>query len=253
MELLGIFVIALIANSQDFLGSSFIGRPIVTGFLLGILFNNVEQGLILGATLEMIFMGMMGVGATVPPDEVLGGVLAIALALKNGYGPEIALTLALPIATLGMITKNLLYVGVFPAMVHKADSLASQGKLNRSADMHIIACLTRIILMSVVATVSYAVGSTVVESIVNAIPTVIVDGMNIATGLLPALGIAMLINMINSKRVFPFLILGFVLASYLGMDMISIALVGIVIGLVMYQILNEIGKNRMVTTNEDEF
>lgn len=253
MEVLGIFVIALIGNSQDFLGSSFVGRPIVTGLLLGILFNDIQAGLILGATLEMIFMGMMGIGATVPPDEVLGGILAIALALKNGYGPEIALTLALPIATLGMIIKNFLYVGAFPAMVHKADKLADEGKLEKSANMHIVACLTRIILMSLIAAVSYAVGSNVVESIVNAIPTVIVDGMSIATGLLPALGIAMLINMINSKKVFPFLILGFVLASYLGMDMISISLVGIVIGLVMYQILNEIDKNRMVTANEDDF
>ena len=201
----------------------------------------------------MIFMGMMGIGATVPPDEVLGGILAIAFALKNGYGPEIALTLALPIATLGMIAKNMLYVGVFPAMVHKADSLADNGNLKASANMHMVACLTRIFLMSIIAAVSYAVGSSTIETIVNAIPSIIVEGMNIATGLLPALGIAMLINMVNSNKVFPYLILGFVLATYLNMDMISIALVGIVIGLVMYQLLNEIDKSRMVENNDDEF
>ena len=253
MEALGIFVIALIGNSQDYLGSSFIGRPIVTGFLLGILFNDVQAGLIMGATLEMIFMGMMGIGATVPPDEVLGGILAIAFSLKNGYGPEIALTLALPIATLGMLIKNVLYVGVFPGMVQKADTLAQKGQLNKSANMHVVACFTRILLLSVLATVSYVVGSSTIETVVNNIPSVIIDGMSIATGLLPALGVAMLINMINSRKVFPFLILGFVLATYLHMDMISIALVGIVIGLVMYQLLNEIDLNRGGDTNEEDF
>ncbi|MDV2603877.1 PTS sugar transporter subunit IIC [Pediococcus acidilactici] len=84
LQIIGIFIISLIANMQDFLGSSFIGRPVVTGFLVGLVFGDVTQGLIIGATLELAFMGLMGVGATVPPDEIIGGILATALALKNG-------------------------------------------------------------------------------------------------------------------------------------------------------------------------
>lgn len=30
LQIIGIFIISLIANMQDFLGSSFIGRPVVT-------------------------------------------------------------------------------------------------------------------------------------------------------------------------------------------------------------------------------
>ncbi|WP_249024237.1 PTS sugar transporter subunit IIC, partial [Enterococcus avium] len=37
---------------QDFLGASFIGRPLVTGLFVGLLFGDVTQGLIMGATLE---------------------------------------------------------------------------------------------------------------------------------------------------------------------------------------------------------
>ena len=68
LQIIGIFLVSLIANMQDFLGSSFIGRPIVTCLFIGLIFGNVQQGLIIGATLELAFLGLMGVGATVPPD-----------------------------------------------------------------------------------------------------------------------------------------------------------------------------------------
>ncbi|EOU17114.1 PTS sugar transporter subunit IIC, partial [Enterococcus avium] len=123
VQTIGIFLIALIANMQDFLGASFIGRPLVTGLFVGLLFGDITQGLIMGATLELAFLGLMGVGATVPPDEIIGGILATALVLKNGYGVDVALTLVLPIAALGLAIKNILYVIIFPAMTHKADKL----------------------------------------------------------------------------------------------------------------------------------
>lgn len=137
LQIIGIFLVALIANMQDFLGSSFIGRPIVTCLFIGLIFNNVQQGLIIGATLELAFLGLMGVGATVPPDEIIGGILATALALKNGYGVSVALTLVLPIATLGLLIKNLLYVVIFPAMAHKADDYADKGEVSKAGNMHL--------------------------------------------------------------------------------------------------------------------
>ncbi|EFA26493.1 PTS system sorbose-specific iic component [Pediococcus acidilactici 7_4] len=200
LQIIGIFIISLIANMQDFLGSSFIGRPVVTGFLVGLVFGDVTQGLIIGATLELAFMGLMGVGATVPPDEIIGGILATALALKNGYGVSVALTLVLPIATLGLLVKNLLYVVIFPAMAHRADKLASQGEVNKAADMHLWASITRVVMMTIVTTASFALGSGLVSDFVKLIPKALVDGITITTEILPAVGFAMLINMSFSKK-----------------------------------------------------
>ena len=71
-EVLMIFIIAVIANAQDFTGTSFIGRPLVTSMLVGLVMGDLTNALIIGASLELIFMGLMGIGATVPPDEVSG-------------------------------------------------------------------------------------------------------------------------------------------------------------------------------------
>ena len=51
-HILAIFIVALIANSQDFLGASFIGRPLVTGPIIGLIFGNVTQGIIIGGQLD---------------------------------------------------------------------------------------------------------------------------------------------------------------------------------------------------------
>ncbi|XTS20171.1 PTS mannose/fructose/sorbose/N-acetylgalactosamine transporter subunit IIC (plasmid) [Enterococcus faecium] len=255
VQTIGIFIIALIANMQDFLGSSFIGRPLVTGLFVGLLFGDVTQGLIMGATLELAFLGLMGVGATVPPDEIIGGILATALVLKNGYSVDVALTLVLPIAALGLAIKNILYVVIFPAMTHKADHLIEEGKIKEAANMHLWASFTRIGLMTVVTTVAYVIGSGTVDKILKLIPQAFIDGMNIATNILPAVGFAMLINMTFSKKVAPFFFLGFVCAAYLKLDMISTAMIGAIFAGIMYIIFDAIQKNKgqVMTDGEEQY
>lgn len=252
LQIIGIFIISLIANMQDFLGSSFIGRPVVTGFLVGLVFGDVTQGLIIGATLELAFMGLMGVGATVPPDEIIGGILATALALKNGYGVSVALTLVLPIATLGLLVKNLLYVVIFPAMAHRADKLASHGEVNKAADMHLWASITRVVMMTIVTTASFALGSGLVSDFVKLIPKALVDGITITTEILPAVGFAMLINMSFSKKVAPFFFLGFVCAAYLKLDMVAASIIGAIVAGIMYLIMDEIHKSKGTATVTNE-
>lgn len=259
LQIIGIFLVSFIANMQDFLGSSFIGRPIVTCLFVGLIFGNVQQGLIIGATLELAFLGLMGVGATVPPDEIIGGILATALALKNGYGVSVALTLVLPIATLGLLVKNLLYVVIFPAMAHKADNYADQGEVTKAGNMHIWASLTRVLMMALVTTISFALGSNLVSAFVKLIPKFLIDGITVATQILPAVGFAMLINMTFSKKVAPFFFIGFVCAAYLKLDMIAASIIGAIFAGIMYLIMEEIhninGSNSNISSEvqEDDF
>lgn len=68
-----------------------------------------------------------------------------------------------------------------------------------------------------------------VKSFLAIIPKFIIDGMNIAAGILPALGFALLASMLINKKVAPYLLLGFVLAAYLKVPVLGVALIGIVI------------------------
>ena len=242
-QVIGIFFISLVANSQYFLGTSFIGRPIVTGMFVGLLFGNLKEGLLMGAASELIFMGLMGIGASVPPDEVIGGILGTAFALKNGLGVSAAITLVLPIASLSLIVKNILYVLVFPAMTHRADHLADEGKITRAGNMHIWMCFLQIAVLTIVTTFAFAVGSNAVGNLIKMIPKAVTDGLTIATYILPAIGFGMLINMTYSKKVAPFFFLGFVCAAYLKLNTIATAIIGAICAAIMYIIFDKVRNN----------
>lgn len=52
------------------LGTLYAFRPIVLCPLVGIVLGDLQSGLAIGASLELLFMGSISIGAYVPPDEV---------------------------------------------------------------------------------------------------------------------------------------------------------------------------------------
>lgn len=63
-------IVAFVAQSEYALGTSLLSRPIVTGLFTGIVLGDVKTGIIMGATLELAFIGSFSVGASIPPDVV---------------------------------------------------------------------------------------------------------------------------------------------------------------------------------------
>ena len=83
VEALLLGLVAFIAQSEYALGTSLLSRPIVTGLLTGLVLGDVQTGVIMGATLELAFIGSFSVGASIPPDVVTGGVLGVAFAITS--------------------------------------------------------------------------------------------------------------------------------------------------------------------------
>ena len=86
VEALLLGLVAFIAQSEYALGTSLISRPIVTGLLTGLVLGDVQTGVIMGATLELAFIGSFSVGASIPPDVVTGGILGVRHHLRRGHG-----------------------------------------------------------------------------------------------------------------------------------------------------------------------
>ena len=108
-------LIASLGVFGDQLGSLYINRPIILAPLVGLVLGNLHQGLIIGASLELFFMGAVSIGAYVPPDTIVGGVLATAFAISMGKGIETAVTLAMPIALVSQAIGN--FCNVFNSVI----------------------------------------------------------------------------------------------------------------------------------------
>ena len=77
-------------------------------------------------------------------------------------------------------------------------------------------------------------GATFVNDFVTWIPASIMNGLKVAGGLLPALGISILLRYLPIKKNISFLILGFFLAAYLKVPVLGAALLGLAIALYVF-------------------
>ena len=106
MSALLVGFVALFGFLECAIGNSMVQRPIVMGPLVGLVLGDLQTGLLVGATLELAFMGNVTIGAALPPEITAGGILGTAFAITSGSGADVALALALPIATVALLVKT---------------------------------------------------------------------------------------------------------------------------------------------------
>src|SRR6478609_4292515 len=136
MTFILITLIAIFGHSEDFLGTTLLNRPLVLGPLVGLVLGDFTQGIMIGATLELIFMGNIKVGAAIPPDVITGGVLGTAFAIISGKGPAVALALAVPISILAEMVISGLFV-LRPMFNKKFNQYAEEGDFKGIQQLHI--------------------------------------------------------------------------------------------------------------------
>lgn len=219
------------------LGTLYMFRPIVMCPLVGLALGDLQTGLAVGASLELLFMGSISIGAYVPPNETIGGVLACAFAISLGEGTEAAIALAMPIAVLSLAIGNLLQP-IWPFFVDKADSFAKKGNLKGIYAVHWDIGLWGCVEYFLLCGGAFLLGVDAVQGILDWIPSFILDGFGVAANLLPAMGFAMLGRLVITKKLVPFYFLGFLLCSYMGVPVLGVAILAIIIGIEKFDLIN---------------
>lgn len=215
-------------------GQTMFERPLVTGPIVGLILGDLQTGIIMGASVELVMMGIAGIGASTPPDVVSGGILSTAFAILSGLDTGTAVALALPVATLGQL------LGIFDRTVNLAfariaDKGAEEGDPSKVTFALWGGAAVFWITSFLVVFLGVLLGSAVIEDFVNWLPDFILHGFEVASGMLPALGIAILMNLIFDKTNAAYFFVGFALTALLGMTTTGVAIVGAVIAYVIYQ------------------
>lgn len=246
-----ITLIAVFGHLEDFLGTTLLSRPLVLGPLVGLVLGDLNQGIIIGATLEMIFMGNIKVGAAIPPDVITGGVLGTALAILSGKGAAIALALAIPISILAEMVLSGLFIS--RAVFNKRfERLAEEGDLRRFQLLHIVLGLMKPLLMGLLTFIALQLGTDAMRSFLDSIPPWVHSGLQVAGNMLPALGFALLMSVMFNKKVAPYFFLGFILGSYLKLPMIAIGGIGLIIALIVSRAIKKEETEEEVLEDESQ-
>jgi len=220
-----------LANSPWLIGLGYftIYRPLVAGFFVGLIMGDVAQGTLIGAAINVAYLGFISAGGSLPGDPALAGWLGTTLALAASLSYSQALALAVPIGLLGTIVWNT-RMTVDALFAHWADSYAEKGDIRMTGWMNVIPSQILLFVITFIpcAWAAYS-GTQAVVDLLNQLPSWVLNGLAIAGGIFAAIGIAMNMRFIFRGAVIPYFFIGYfiMVASSNGVPIIVVAIIGL--------------------------
>ena len=199
-----ILIVTMIAAVDQFNFLESLYRPIVIGPIVGAIMGDLQTGLIVGGSYELMMIGAMPVGGAQPPNAVIGGIMATVFAVQSGLD----VTVMSPL--MGLCDKAA--EDANPAGIDKVNYMA----------MGILAILFALIVLAGLLS-----GQAIGETLTKVLTAQVWAGLTAAGKMMPALGFAMLLKVMLSKEYAIFMVLGFVLVAYGKLPLLAIAMVGI--------------------------
>lgn len=218
--------------ARRFMGDLYLERAIVLGPLTGLIMGDLQTGLLIGGTLELIFMGAVDIGGSVPPNLPIGSTLGTAFAISGGLSVEEALVIAVPAALLGSFFEALAKT-VSTVFVRGAETYAARGSVGGVAAMVHLGNLAHFLAIFIPAFLGLRLGGPAVVAFTESIPAWLQAGINTAGRILPALGFGILLSTLAAPRLLPWFFIGFLIAAYLQVGVLGVALVGILVAAIL--------------------
>lgn len=201
-------------------------RPLVAGFITGCILGDPVTGTVIGATMNLIYLGYMSVGGSIPGDMALAGYLGTALAIGAKLDAKSALALAIPLGMLGTIVW-VSRMSISSIFAHWADKYAEKGDIKGVSLMNFVPAQIMLFLFKVpIIAIACIYGPNLVKGVIDFLGSGVLHALTVVGGMLPALGIALNLRAILKKTTFPYFILGFALCVYLKLDIVAISIFG---------------------------
>lgn len=231
------------------IGNYTLGRPLVAGLIVGLIVGDVSTGIMVGAAIQVIYIALVTPGGTVSADvraiSYIGIPLSIAAIKGLGIDPstveaaQMSAALGAAVGTLGTVlfygtaTMNLVWQ-------HIGWKAVEEGNFKKlyTVDMG-LPWISHILFSFIPTLLITKMGANMVDIIKATLP---MDGLAMKTlftvgSLLPAVGIAILLKQVINKAtdMLTFLF-GFILAAFMGVNLIGSAIVGGFFAVINYKI-----------------
>lgn len=208
--------------------------PLLIGFVAGIIMGDIKTGLVVGATLQLMVLGVGTYGGASMPDFMTGAIVGTAYAVMTGKGLDFAIGLAVPVGLL-MVQLDVLarFLNVF--LLHKVDKYIKDNKPDKAGRTVVCGVFPWGLSRAIPVFVMLIVGEQFIMQVLAVTPQWLTDGLKVSGGILPVVGIAILLRYLPTKKFISFLIVGFIAAAYLKVPMLGVALLGLAMAVFYYQ------------------
>lgn len=235
-------------TSGAFVYNTVIFNAVVIGAVMG----DMAQAMIIGASLQLIYLGVISAGGNQPTDPCLASYIAIPVAMVSGLNTTAAVALAVPVGLLGAQISNLIYLlnGFF---AQRGDIFVEKGDASGMTRWSVIYCgIIRTLLFATPVAVALYFGSGALQGVLDDIPIFVTNGLSAMGACLPAVGFAIIANLISKPKYMPFFFAGFFLIQYTKIATIPLLLAGGFITFLYITFTSNEYKSQVSEDDEDE-
>ncbi len=175
-------------------------RPLVNGLIVGLILGDPFRGVVIGAAINILYLGYMSVGGTLGiGDGALAGVLGAAVGIAT-HSLGLGVLAGVALASLGY--QLLIWRMKGDSVIARwIDAAADRGDVARMQWLNIGVAQAWLFLLTVLPAAALALLAT---STVNWLTTTlsgpVIDGLALGGRLAPALGIALAMKFVFSRR-----------------------------------------------------
>lgn len=217
-------------------GFYIVGRPLVAGFLTGLAFGDIRAGILCGLAVQGVFIANLSTGGATNSEITYASYGGIGLALATTKDPAIAVTLAILIGqTFGLIFYNF-RMAAYSFWNERASRAAENNDTHAIFLNHVLfPQITTFLIRAVPVFFAIYLGQGLVDSLLSNVPDIVTHIISVLGGVLPALGIAMLMGIVIKEAPhFIFYMIGFVLLAFTNIGMIALVFIAVLIAYLTY-------------------
>lgn len=244
VEIVLLAIVTFFFAIDQFSLTEIVYRPIIACPIIGVILGDVNTGLVVGGTYELMMVGNMPVGGAQPPNAVLGSVVAMIFAVKAKMDINAALGACMIFATFGQYVVTLTFT-IMSGLMAKADKAANEANPKGITAVLNTSMLILGSLFAVIAILAY-VGGIAASGALQTLSekaSWFMGGLSAAGGMMRFVGFAVLLKIMLSNDLWGWLLAGFACALLFGnveatasACLILVAFIGVAIALLDFKI-----------------
>lgn len=246
IQILLVAIVTFIAAIDQFSFLECIYQPIILGPIIGAILGDLELGLAVGGSYQLVQIGSMPIGGAQPPNVVVGGIMATIFAISSNTAVDnvgTVIGLAIPFAVIGQYIVVAMFSLTSPLMA-LADKYAEEANPSGITRLNLLYMAILGTLFAVIAVLGILFGSELGKFLqsISVEYSWLMAGLGAAGGMMRYVGFAILMKIMLSNDLWGFYFAGFAFATILstnpatsGAALLLTAFIGVAIALYDFQ------------------
>lgn len=207
--------------------------PLMTGLVVGIVMGDIPTAMIITASIQLIYMGLIAPGGAMPSEPAVATAIAVPVAVLAKLEPTAAIAVAVPVGLLGSYLYQFrFFLNTF--VIRLTDKYAAElNDRGLTISIIVIPIIISFALFVPAMFIALYYGAPVIAGFTASLSGgLLFHILDVIGGGLAALGIALILKVIGKKQYLVFFLLAYfvaVMLKPLEINTVTYAIIGVIV------------------------